>query len=175
VSPGYAEAVSAVMAVRPQFDADQTRFVFPSSHLDFRVVQNNESLQSFLDDTVLQLIEVEQRPTSVGDAVKKLLGRDFSNGMPTFTEIAERLHMSESSLRRRLLEEETSFQVLKDEVRCALAMQLLVDPEAKLGDIAERLGFTEQSSFGRSFRQWTGLTPSAWRDGLDASDEAVKA
>ena len=166
VSKGYADAVAAVMAVRPEFEASRTCFVFPAAHLDFRVVQNHESLQNFLDDTVLQLIKVEQRPASVGEAVKRLLGKDFSTGMPTFAEVAERLHTSESSLRRRLLDEETSFQVLKDEVRCELAMQLLADPRARLGDIAERLGFTEQSSFGRSFRQWTGLTPKAWREGL---------
>ncbi len=164
VGESYAEAMGLALAVRPQFGADRTCLVFPRNMLDYRVVQNHESLQSFLEETVLQLIKVEQRPASTGEAVKRLLGNDFSSGMPTFAEVADRLHTSESSLRRRLLDEETSFQALKDEVRCELAMNYLSEPDARLGDIAERLGFTEQSSFGRSFRQWTGMTPKAWRD-----------
>mgnify|MGYP000650840709 FL=1 len=164
VSDGYADAVASVMAVRPTFDAQQTYLEIEASVLDYRVVQNHESLQGFLDETVLQLIQIEQRPASVGESVKRLLGGDFSKGMPGFSDIAARLHMSESSLRRRLLDEETSFQVLKDELRCDLAKHYLSDSDAKLGDIAERLGFTEPSSFGRSFRQWTGMTPSAWRE-----------
>ena len=164
VSDGYAEAIARSVSVRPQFDAPDNCLVFPASTLDWRIVQTDESLQGFLDLTVLELIEVEQRPASVSDAVKRLFGSDFSDGMPTFADIAGRLHTSESSLRRRLLEEETSFQALKDEVRCELAMQLLSDPDGRLGDIAERLGFTEQSSFGRSFRQWTGMSPKTWRE-----------
>jgi AraC-like DNA-binding protein len=74
--------------------------------------------------------------------------------------------MSESSLRRRLLEEQTSFQALKDELRCQLAKDYLADPDQKIADVAEQLGFTEQSSFGRSFRQWTGYTPRGWREHL---------
>lgn len=163
VSEGYADAVSSVMTVRPCFDATDTYLEIASAALHYRVVQNHESLQSFLDESVLQLIKIEQRPASVGEAVKRLLGNDFRAGMPGFSEIATRLHMSESSLRRRLLDEETSFQVLKDELRCDLAKHYLAEPDARLGDIAERLGFTEPSSFGRSFRQWTGMTPSTWR------------
>ena len=173
VSDGYAEAVASVMAVRPRFDALQTYLQIESSVLEYRIVQNYESLQDFLDETVLQLIQIEQRPASVGEAVKRLLGTDFSKGMPGFSDIAARLHLSESSLRRRLLDEETSFQVLKDELRCDLAKHYLSDSEVKLGDIAERLGFTEPSSFGRSFRQWTGMTPSAWREQFTTKSTAT--
>ncbi len=173
VSDSYAEAVASVMGVRPSFDAVQTYLHIESSVLEYRVVQDYESLQAFLDETVLQLIQIEQRPASVGEAVKRLLGSDFSKGMPGFSDIAARLHLSESSLRRRLLEEETSFQVLKDELRCDIAKDYLSDSQAKLGDIAERLGFTEPSSFGRSFRQWTGMTPSAWREQFTTKSTAT--
>ncbi len=164
VSDAYTTGVATAISVTPRFNATETALVFPSSTLDFRVIQNHESLREFLEHSVLQLIRIEQRPASVGDAVKRLLGKNFSRGMPTFAEVAARLSTSESSLRRRLLDEETSFQALKDEARCELAKALLEDDSMRLSDIAEQLGFTEQSSFGRSFRQWTGASPSAWRE-----------
>lgn len=164
ISPSYTDSLGSAVSVRPLFDASRSYIRFPAVNLELPVVQTHASLQAFLDDTVLQLIHIEQRPATVSEAVKRLLGSDFSRGLPTFNQIADRLHTSESSLRRRLLEEQTSFQALKDELRCELAIRYLSEPEARLSDIAERLGFTEQSSFGRSFRQWTGLTPKAWRE-----------
>ena len=72
--------------------------------------------------------------------------------------------MSESSLRRRLQKEETSYQALKDEVRCEVAIDKLLNENAKVADLAEYLGFTEPSSFVRSFKGWTGQTPKAYKE-----------
>lgn len=173
VSERYSTALASALGAPVDFHAEKTCLVFPSSALDCRVVQSHDSLQSFLDETVVQLIRIEQQPASVSDAVKRLLGTDFSSGVRPFSEVAESLHMSESSLRRRLLEEQTSFQVLKDEVRCSLAKRYLKDPDQRIGEVADRLGFTEQSSFGRSFRQWTGMSPKAWREAEWDTDSSV--
>ena len=170
VSDAYAQSLGDALAVTPVFDAQYSSITFSAHALDYRVVQNHDSLQGFLDQTVYQLICIEQRPASAAAAIKGLLGNDFSHGMPTFTDIAERLAMSESSLRRRLIQEETSFQALKDEVRCELARHYLADSGMKLVDVSERLGFTEPSSFGRSFRQWTGMTPKAYRERYGRQD-----
>jgi AraC-like DNA-binding protein len=72
--------------------------------------------------------------------------------------------MSESSLRRRLQKEDTSYQALKDEVRCEVAINKLLHEKAKIADLADYLGFTEPSSFVRSFKGWTGDTPSSYRE-----------
>jgi AraC-like DNA-binding protein len=78
------------------------------------------------------------------------------------------LYMSESSLRRRLQAEQTSYQAIKDEVRCQVAIDMLLHENARIADIAELLGFTEPSSFVRSFKGWTGYTPKAYKDRVTA-------
>ena len=88
--------------------------------------------------------------------------------MPSFTEVARTLHMSESSLRRRLQKEDTSYQALKDEVRCEVAIDKLLNEQAKIADLADYLGFTEPSSFVRSFKSWTGQTPNSYRERIQA-------
>ena len=81
---------------------------------------------------------------------------------------AQSLHMSESSLRRRLQKENTSYQALKDEIRCEVAIDKLLNQNAKVADLAEYLGFTEPSSFVRSFKSWTGQTPKSYRERIQS-------
>ena len=80
--------------------------------------------------------------------------------------------MSESSLRRRLQQEDTSYQAIKDEVRCEVAIDKILNENAKVADVAELLGFTEASSFVRSFKSWTGQTPRAYREKMVALSDS---
>jgi len=164
IGKAYQESLAQCTGGEVIFDAPCNRLTFPRQCLDYRVVQDQASLQQFLDMAVYQLSLIERQPSSIADAIKQLIGSDIKTGMPSFTDIAERLHLSESSLRRRLLKEQTSFQMIKDQVRCDLAMNLLQDSSMKINDIAENLGFGEPSSFVRSFRNWTGMTPKSYRN-----------
>ena len=40
--------------------------------------------------------------------------------------------------------------------------------QTKVADLAEYLGFTEPSSFVRSFKGWTGETPKTYRQKMQA-------
>ncbi|TFH68811.1 AraC family transcriptional regulator [Gammaproteobacteria bacterium LSUCC0057] len=173
IGASYTKNLQSAVNAPVEFDARQNCIEFPAAALDYRLVQNHSSLQQFLDESVYQLTSIERQPSSISAAIKGLLGTDFSLGMPSFGDIAERLHLSESSLRRRLLSEETSFQIIKDQVRCESAIQQLGETDIKVNDLAELLGFAEPSSFVRSFRHWTGMTPKAYRDNLAASSYAT--
>ena len=168
IGQAYSDNLQQAVGAPAEFDAAINAIEFPAAALDYRLVQTNSSLQQFLDESIYQLSSVERQPASISAAIKALLGSDFSAGLPSFGAIAERLHLSESSLRRRLLSEETSFQMIKDQLRCEAAIQQLCETDIKVNDLAERLGFAEPSSFVRSFRHWTGLTPKAYRDNAAA-------
>ena len=73
------------------------------------------------------------------------------------------LSLSPRSLQRRLGEASLKFQDLLDAVRRDLACVYLRDASLSALDVALLLGYAEQSSFTRAFRQWFGTTPSAWR------------
>jgi AraC-like DNA-binding protein len=70
-----------------------------------------------------------------------------------------------NGLRRRLKQENTSFQEIKDLLRRDLAIYFLGRPELPVNEIAHRVGFTEASTFHRAFKKWTGVTPGAYREG----------
>ena len=168
LSEAYYEGLAIAFRCPIHFDAADNVLIFNRGQLARRIVHTADSLEDFLNNLVYQLIASEKEPASTSAAIKSLVSIDLPNGMPSFTQIADHLHMSESSLRRRLQKETTSYQALKDEVRCEVAVDRLLNENAKVADLAEYLGFTEPSSFVRSFKGWTGQTPKAYKDRLSA-------
>jgi len=169
VSDAYSKGLTQVFQCPVVFGAEDNKFVAQLDYLEHRLVHTPASLQEFLDNAVFGLISLNDKPGSTAAAIRSLIKLDFSEGIPSFEHMANSLHMSESSLRRRLLKEETSYQKIKDQVRCEIAIEYLRRGDTKVTDLAELLGFTEPSSFVRSFRGWMGLTPKAYRDSLKVS------
>ena len=50
------------------------------------------------------------------------------------------------------------------QVRIRQACRLLGDDRLSMAEMAQRLGFSDQYHFSRSFRRCMGVSPSAWRD-----------
>lgn len=164
VNREYHESLEQTINGPAYFDADENTCSFDSALLDRRIVHTSESLTDFLKNSVYHVIAMGRITTSTSAAIKSLISIDLSRGMPSFADVASMLYMSESSLRRRLQAEETSYQAIKDEVRCQVAIDKLLREDARVADLAELLGFTEPSSFVRSFKSWTGDTPKAYKD-----------
>ncbi|MBL4797149.1 MAG: AraC family transcriptional regulator [Oleispira sp.] len=77
--------------------------------------------------------------------------------------IAQKMAMSGRSLQRKLQQEESSFQQLFDEFRHQRSLLFLQDKHLSLTDIAQKLGFAENSTFYRAFKRWQGITPGEYR------------
>ncbi|EXG83034.1 DNA-binding domain-containing protein, AraC-type [Sphingomonas jaspsi DSM 18422] len=71
--------------------------------------------------------------------------------------------ISERTIARQLAAHGTSFHTIVDEERRLRASILINDPSLSLAQVAERLGFADLSSFGRSFRNWFGMSPGKFR------------
>jgi len=82
---------------------------------------------------------------------------------PDFTGLARSLGMSASTLHRRLADEDSNFQMIKDQIRRERAQTLLRHGGLSVMAIAEELGFAEPSAFHRAFRKWTGRAPGQFR------------
>ena len=89
------------------------------------------------------------------------------DGKITVNEIAKEVFMSVRSLHRNLNELGTIFGSILDEVRREFAEHYVSDTREEVTEVAFRLGFSEQSSFSRAFKRWTGMSPSAYRADLE--------
>ena len=72
--------------------------------------------------------------------------------------IAKRLGLTARSLQRRLKDEATSFNAVREDVRRQLSHRYL-DDGLSIAEISFLLGFSEPSAFFRAFKRWTGVTP----------------
>lgn len=87
--------------------------------------------------------------------------------LPTLSGMAEHLHISVSTLNRRLRAANITYQALVDDARSQRAKELLGNPQRRVVDIAHELGFRDTTSFVRSFRRWYGTTPGRYRRRFD--------
>jgi AraC-like DNA-binding protein len=97
------------------------------------------------------------------EELRRALKTKLLKGPCTSKEIACLFSIHHRTLSRRLAREGITFQQIADEIRFALARNLLADTELPLNQIAVVMKFSEPSAFTRAFRRWSGQSPSAWR------------
>ncbi|MEH6636995.1 MAG: AraC family transcriptional regulator ligand-binding domain-containing protein [Halioglobus sp.] len=146
-----------------QFSAQRDGFYFHSRYLQFPIVQSETSLAAMLATYPAELLKISPDTHGVGNKVKQLIGKDFQRALPSLQDVADRLHMTTPTLHRRLREEGTSFQQLKDQCRKFVAIDYLSSGDYTTAQLAELMGFSDSSTFHRAFKNWTGMTPQAYR------------
>lgn len=146
-----------------KFNQSSNQLRYDSNQMDLPLVQTEQTLQGFLKTAPYQLLVMVDSDNSLRAQVRALIGRDFSRSLPSAEQAAESLHMSVTTLRRRLLAEQTSYQKIKDECRREAATNYLNCPGLSNTDVALLMGFDETSAFFRSFKKWTGMTPGVYR------------
>jgi len=80
-------------------------------------------------------------------------------------EIAAKFGCSSRTLRRNLSNEGSSYAEILKEVRVNLAREYLASG-LKIETVGEILGYSEAAAFSRAFKQWTDLSPKAFRESL---------
>jgi AraC-like DNA-binding protein len=83
--------------------------------------------------------------------------------------VAQVLHLSPRTLRRRLHDRGATFHDLASEARRAEAVRLLRNTVLTVEQVAEQLDYSDPGNFCRAFKRWTGRTPGAFRDEVSAS------
>jgi AraC-like DNA-binding protein len=97
--------------------------------------------------------------------LRRMLRTELLKGPCTSREIARLLSMHHRTLSRHLAREGVTFQQIADEIRFAIARDLLANTDMALNQISVVLKFSEPSAFTRAFRRWSGQPPSAWQAG----------
>lgn len=154
--------ITARLGCPVRFDAPEARLVFAADLWRATPLLANPFVFRAFEKQTAQLAERLRSDLPLAEQVRRLLSSTAAP--PDRDTVAAMLAMSPRTLARKLAESGTHFAELQREVRLARAEALLDNRALRLGEIADRLGFSDQAAFSRAFRQWTGLTPTAWRE-----------
>jgi AraC-like DNA-binding protein len=157
------EAMDRFFGCRVTGDAPANIVAFPASVLDRRLRTSNALLFGLLGSYFAQVKAQAQR--SFVDEVRAFARATLATGNCTIERCALKLEASPRTIQRRLTEQGYRFSEIVEEQRVEASKRALQESGDTLSDIALNLGYSDQSSFGRAFKRWTGVTPQAFRDG----------
>lgn len=140
---------------------------FSSALLGKRIVRSLAELKDFLKIYQAVLLTDDQHDSPGFDArIERILEKQCLEvgGMPSASQLAGALNISEATLRRRLRDTGRSFSEIKQSCQLRLGKKLLSVSYNSLYEVAHRLGYQDVNAFRRAFKQATGHTPVGFRD-----------
>jgi AraC-like DNA-binding protein len=164
--PAYADELQNLFPGPIFFDQPHSQLVFETRQMSLRVQRNAGDLRQYLTRLPRDWLFVRMKERLASHQVREYLLR-HGMGKAHIEQVAKALNVSVRTLCRRLEDENTAFQQVKDDVRRDIAIDRLTNSNVAMSIIASELGFNDASSFHRAFRAWTGMTPSAYRQAAD--------
>lgn len=162
--PSYSDKYDKTFNCPVYFDSPGNYFIVDSSFLSSPLVTANSVSAELCISLCEESLIKNQYDIDIEYNIRRILVRT-PNTFPSMEQVADELGMSIRSLRRYLVEKETSYQKILDDVRMEIAIQLLENSKVSLADIGERVGFSEYNNFRKAFKRWTGTSPTAFREG----------
>lgn len=135
---------------------------FSRTDVDRPLRSGDEYLAEFHDDIMEQYISKLSKNRFIRD-VQKIVASHLPDGTVSVDKVARQLGLSTRKLQRELRTEGTTYQEVLDRTRRELAQRYVRDSYNDLTEVAFILGFADLSTFSRSFKRWTGISPSRYR------------
>jgi len=158
------EEIERRVGARVHTHCTTNAIAFPTAVLDRPVATANRLLYRLIGG-YLDRVQSAQRKTVV-DRVEDYVRGSLASGHCSIEHCAKKLGTSVRTLQANLAEAGLRFSDILERQRIQLARGYLERESLSLDEIAEMLGYAEQSSFGRAFKRWTGVTPQAFRRDL---------
>lgn len=128
-----------------------------------RLRTNNPRLLQLFDKHAMEFLTRHHDADSFAGRVNRILVEQLRSDSPGIEYVADHFSMSVRSLQMKLKAEGTSYQKLLNNIRKDFAIAYLAERKVSKGEIAHLLGFSEISVFSRTFKKWTGKSPSEYQ------------
>jgi len=163
--PPAASPYREVFRAPVQFGAVADRLCFSVEQWDSQTEQADAALALVLEEHARILAQrLPEVAAGFGADVQKTIAAAPPEA-GSAEAVARALNVSVRTLQRKLVAHGTTFREVSETVRGRLAEGYLADPKVSIAEVAFLLGFSDQSSFNRAFRRWTGESPGRWRRG----------
>ncbi|AKF86140.1 hypothetical protein MFUL124B02_21875 [Myxococcus fulvus 124B02] len=153
-----------------RFSATHASMSFDVGYLELAAKRDEQALRVMLKRALPLTVRQYRRDRRLVERVRSQLSDPRASGT-TAQHVASALHVSVRSLHRQLALEGTSLQNLKDDVRRRHALELLGRSSVPIKHVALDVGYADEKIFSRAFKQWTGESPSEYRQRLQRAGE----
>jgi AraC-like DNA-binding protein len=162
-APSYAAAYEEYFQCPVLFGQDRNAVIIKPEALSWPLLQHDKNaflnLQKICDEQLIKATRERSLSEKVMDEISPLL----EGQTPSIEQVSDSLGMPPWTLRRKLQEQSTSFQVLLNDTRKSLAESYIKDTDLAIGEIAYLLGFSSPTAFQRAFKRWTDESPGLYR------------
>ncbi|MGH8442910.1 MAG: AraC family transcriptional regulator [Nevskiaceae bacterium] len=160
--PAWAARMTEIFRTEPRFGAEDNSYVIEPAVLDQPVAFGNPLVAQQVEKDCKALLDKRRKRKGLAEKVRDIILHEPGR-VPSLEDVAATLSMTTRTLRRHLVNQRTSYRHLVEEVRQTLAQELLTTGRLKMEEVAERLGYSDATSFSHAFRRWRGHAPSDLR------------
>jgi len=170
-APSYAKAYEECLQCPVLFGQKRNALIIKPEALNWPLIHHDKNaflnLQNICDERLAQVTRNRTLNEKVMDEISPLL----EGQTPSINQVADSLGMPPWTLRRKLQEQNTSYQTLLNDTRKALAESYIKDTNLAIGEIAYLLGFSSPTAFQRAFKRWTKQSPGHFRLNKETEQE----
>lgn len=160
--PAHAAHYGRAFRCPVDFRAGTNCLVFPSELLDRRLGTPHEPTRRAALEACRTMLAQGEPPSDLAASLEMMMAGHLRRPL-SMREVAERLHVTERTLHRRLSESGVRFRDIANRVREHRATLLLSRSSMPISTVAAEVGFSDGREFRRAYLRWTGRTPSQAR------------
>ena len=163
--PSYTELYQRYFHCPVYFDSDYLEIRLPIALKNVINANADRQMYELAMEQCLEASHQFKREVNIGTEISNYLSSNL-NDSPSLEKTAERFNLTSRTIIRRLKQQNTSFQRLKDEVYAFQSSSYLRRTSLSVDTISVILGYSDPANFRRSFKRWFGQSPQQYRDGL---------
>jgi len=153
---------------------------YPKEWKSIKLVWGSEATEIKIPEKVLSLPLTKQATQKISGTNKtpesvprtslnftELVRTQILTNMVGLENAALQIGISPKTLKRKLLQDNTSYSEIVEQLRFELAQLKLKNSEAPIHAIARELGYEHHANFTRAFKRICGITPLEYRKQMD--------
>ena len=160
-TPKHHDELRVMFPGNLSFSQKRNSLFFDKKYLDKPLVRSRRELEIFMANHPTDIMTIPGEDNSLEAQIERTIMQLSSHQLqfPKAVDLATKMNMSPLTLYRRLQQEGSSYQKIKDNIRREVAIDKLVKEGLSVDEVSAVIGFAESRSFTRAFKHWTGLSP----------------
>ncbi len=155
-----------IFKTKIQFEKSKNCLTFDRKILEEKIIYADYELLLTLEKVACQRLshQVKQK-NSLSNTIKAIVYSMLDPSIPSLSDIAKNLMMSERNLQRKLRQEGNSYSKIILDIKKEMALEYL-KKDLSIKKISYLMGYSEPSAFVNAFKKWHGQTPLSFKSAL---------